>query len=114
MQTHPTTIAALPAKGAYAAAWKRLKTMPVNGVVCVRRDDGLQQVSRVRSVFRKALDQRINSRAGNEAANVPMDLELVRDARALDDMLQRRIRIYQFATPLMRERFGHLLARHND
>ena len=111
---HTTTIAALPSKGAYAAAWKRLKTLPLDGVVALRRNDGLHEVSRVRSQFRKALDHRINSRAGNDAANVPVDYELVRDARALDDMLQRRIRVYQFATPFMRARFGHLLARHDD
>ena len=68
----------------------------------------------VRAQFRKALDKRINSRGGNDADNEPMDIELVRDARALDDMLQRRIRVYQFATPMMRARFGHLLARHDD
>jgi hypothetical protein len=36
------------------------------------------------------------------------------DARSLEDILQRRVRVYQFATPMMRERFGHLLASRDE
>jgi hypothetical protein len=60
--------------------------------------------------MRDALQRRINSRGGLESANAGMPIELVRDARRLDEIKQRRIRTYQFETALCRDRFGHLLA----
>lgn len=108
------TIQSLPSKGAYAKAWRALRALPDTAQVSTDWT-GARPAAQVKREFRMALDRRINSRAGNEAANVPMDIELVRDARALDDILQRRIRVYQFTTRLMRARFSHHLAsRHDD
>ncbi|MBC7621253.1 MAG: hypothetical protein H7293_20090 [Candidatus Saccharibacteria bacterium] len=114
MNTKSETLAELPSKGAYAKAWKFLKSMPVDGMVTLRKHESPKPVVYARAEFRKALDHRINARAGDYEANVGIDIELQRDARALDDLLVRRIRVYQFATPMMRERFGHLLSSHDD
>lgn len=103
------SIAALPAKGAYVAAWKRLNVLPDHAQVSTDWTGG-RPAAQVRREFRKALDHRINARAGLDSANVEMDIGLVRDARRLDDIKQRRIRHYQFESALCRARFGHLLA----
>jgi hypothetical protein len=107
------SIAALPEKGAYVAAWKRLNAMPVDGQVSVDWM-GPRPVAQVRRDFRLALDRRINLRGGMPEANVPIDIGLVRDAYRLDDILKRRVRVYQFESELARKRFGHLLASHDD
>ena len=39
---------------------------------------------------------------------------LARDCRAVRDIVTRRLRVYQFETAEVRERFGHLLARRDD
>lgn len=105
--------AALPGKGAYVAAWKRLNALPDHAQVSTDWTGG-RPAAQVRREFRKALDARINARAGLHAANEPVAIELVRDARRLDDIKQRRVRTYQFETALCRGRFGHLLTRHDD
>ena len=110
-------ISALPSKGAYAAILRKLREAdpdawavdPFSGWARCRA-----QVSTIRAHARRALDRRINSRGGLEEDNEPIDCDLMRDARDLDDCTQRRIRVYHFRTPMMRERFGHLLARHDD
>lgn len=112
--SHVIPLSRLPAPGAYVTAWKRIKALPDAAQVLLGRMDGIRPAAEVRADFGRALDRRINSRGGDEAANVPMDIDLVRDARDLDDMVRRRIRVYQFRTPLMRERFGHLLASSGD
>lgn len=109
-----SSIAALPAKGAYVAAWKRLKAMPAGSLVNVSWDRNSEPVDRVRADFRKALDARINLRGGRPEANEPIDIELVRDARDLDDILRIRLRVYRFRCPAMNRRFGHLLASRDD
>lgn len=108
-----SSIAALPEKGAYVAAWKRLNALPDHAPVSTDWT-GSRPAAQVRREFRKALDARINARAGLDAANVEVPIELVRDARRLDDIKQRRIRVYQFESALCRARFGHLLAQRDD
>jgi hypothetical protein len=68
----------------------------------------------IRCEARQALDRRINARAGDLAANAPMDIDLIRDARDLDDRLRLRVRVYQWRTQIVLEMFSHLLARHDD
>lgn len=110
-------ISQLPDKGRYAKFLRQLAAAdpdaiaidPLSGWMKHRRS-----VREIRADARRALDRRINSRGRNEAANVPMDLDLQRDAWDLDAILRRRVRVYQFRTQEMRERFGHLLARHDD
>lgn len=99
----------LPAKGAYVAAWKRLKALPDHAPVSTDWT-GARPAAQVRREFRRALDARINERGGLATANVEIDVGLQRDARRLDDIRQRRVRVYQFESELCRRRFGHLLA----
>ena len=42
------------------------------------------------------------------------DIALLRDKRRIQDIQQRRIRVYQFETRLVQRRFSHLLSNHND
>ena len=106
-------ISKLPHKRAYAQAMRKLRAMPAAGLVMFSGDS--IPVPLARRKIQQALDHRINSRAGNDAANIEIDIELQRDARALDDRLQRRVSVYRFTTPWMNERFGHLLSsRHDD
>lgn len=107
------SIAALPEKGAYVAAWRKLNAMPDHAQVATDWTGG-RPAAQVRREFRRALDARINARGGLDAANDPIPVELVRDARRLDEIRRMRIRHYHFETPLCQRRFGHLLARHDD
>lgn len=109
-----------PHKGAYASYLRKLRA------ACAADPDGWaldhmsgwpstrKPLQKIRRDARLALDRRINARVGDLAANAPMDWDLVRDARDLDDRLRRRVRIYQWRTKLMRERFGHLLSSRDD
>ena len=109
-----------PHKGAYASYLRKLRA------ACVDDPDGWamdrmsgwpatrKPLQQIRREARGALDRRINARVGDLAANAPMDWDLVRDARDLDDRLRRRVRVYQWRTELMRERFWHLLSRYDD
>ncbi len=66
--------------------------------------------------FREGIHERIN-----EELNIPWTRKqkdswqaaIVRDRHRLED-IRRRIRVYQFETPEMMRRFGHLLARYDD
>jgi hypothetical protein len=106
------SIAALPEKGAYAAAWRRLKAMPAGALV--RDQYGMRPAGEILAEFRRALQRRVNLRGGLEAANDPMPIELVRDARRLEDIKVRRIRVYQFESKVCRERFANLLAERGE
>jgi hypothetical protein len=108
-----SSIAALPGKGAYVNAWKVLNELPDHAPVTLDWT-GSKPAAQVRRDFRKALDARINARGGQEWRNQPIDIGLIRDAYRLDDIKQRRVRVYQFESELCRRRFGHLLARHDD
>lgn len=108
------SIAALPGKGAYVSAWRRLNALPADALVRVSRERGDEPAGLVRAEFRRALDARINLRGGLDAANDPMPIELVRDARRLEDIKVRRIRVYQFESDVCRKRFGNLLAGRDD
>jgi len=69
----------------------------------------------------KALHRRINLKAG-----IPADggagrkfesdyqISMRRDRDHVHDRMTRRIRVYQFETPEIRRRFGHLLSRYDD
>ena len=115
--TKLANIADMPAKAAYArymrivrgAAPDTLATDPFMGWLASK-----EPVDHIRARMRSALDRRINVRGGNVAACVPLDADLQRDARDLDQLIRLRIRCYQFRTAKMRARFGHLLSRHDD
>lgn len=102
-------LSSLPSPGAYARACRQLAALPPDALV-----KGVVSASEMRRQVRQALDRRINIRGGQPEANVPLDIGLVRDAYRLDDIKQRRIRVYQFESDLCRARFGHMLARHDD
>jgi hypothetical protein len=65
-----------------------------------------------------ALDRRINLKAGPPPPWRKLDeayqTALLRDARAIQDRLTRRVRLYQLGTPELRARFSHLLASRED
>jgi len=112
----------IPNPGDYARAWRALNTMDASRKVTVpgwvvgmpgwgnmTRNAG-EVLSRVRS----AMDARINARAGVTVREHRNHIGLVRDAQRLRDIAERRVRVYQFETRNARERFSHLLARHDD
>lgn len=108
-------LAALPSPGAYAKAWRAVVALPAAARVKEPGwAGGVISAAEMRAKMRKALDLRINIRGGDLAACDPIDIGWVRDARRLDDILKRRIRVYQFERPEVRAKFGHLLASHND
>lgn len=110
------SIAALPVKGWYAHVMRVARTADQDAVA---RDPMCQfgttrPVREIRHAIRRALDRRINARAGDHEANQPIPIELWRDVRRVEDMLFRRIRVYQLETAEMQARYGHLLASRND
>jgi hypothetical protein len=88
-----TAIAALPHKAGYARFLRTLASLdpdlwvidPMSGWVRSRKP-----VRLIRAEARGALDRRINARGGQDWRNAPIDIDLIRDARDLDDMTQRR------------------------
>lgn len=61
----------------------------------------------------------INARAGLQHLNDQTieDIELMRDARAIRDRINSRVRFYQFNSKFCRRhiaKLSHLLARHDD
>lgn len=114
-----TIIAELPAKAAYARYMRLVRgaapdSLAIDPMTGWSGRSNKEPVAYIRARMRSALDQRINIRGGNVAACVPIDYDLVRDARDLDQLIRLRIRCYQFRTAKMRARFGHLLSRHDD
>ncbi len=71
-----------------------------------------------RKNFRDALDRRINLKMGPPPPWRKLDglyqTNMERDARAIHAYRQQRVRFYHIATPELRKRFGHLMARHDD
>ena len=65
--------------------------------------------------FWRCLNEKINRHDTRKYRTMRPDylVSLRRDAHRLQD-IARRVRVYQFETPLCRERFGHLLARYDD
>ena len=108
-------LSSLPKPGAYVSAWRALKALPDDARV---KEPGwagsVVSAAEMRRQMRVALDKRINVRGGDLAANDPIDIGWVRDARRLKDIKLRRVRVYQFERPEMRAKFGHLLASYND
>lgn len=105
----------LPSPGAYARAWRTVKGLPAGARV--KHPDwarGTVTASEMLAEMRRALQRRINIRGGKPQDNDPMPIELVRDSRRLDDILRRRVRVYQFESDECRARFSHLLARMDD
>lgn len=108
-------LANLPSPGAYARACRKLAALPADALVKKPGwAGGVVRAAEMRRQVRQALDRRINVRGGQAENNEEIDIGLQRDARRLDDILQRRVRVYQFESHLCRDRFGHLLARHDD
>lgn len=71
-----------------------------------------------RREFRRALDERINLKAGppprwRKLGSV-YQTELRRDCWAIRDNRQKRIALRQIITPDLRRRFGHLISRWDD
>lgn len=108
-----------PQPGAYVQAWKRANEVTAaGGTVRVSWAGRDLDAHGWRREVRRALDRRINERGGLDQTGRKWDeryqVGLERDARALRDRLMRRVRVYQFETPELRERFGHLLADRED
>lgn len=108
-------LASLPSPGAYAAAWRAVAALPPDARVKEPGwAGGVISAAEMRRKMRVALDRRINIRGGMEADNEPIPIELVRDANRVDDIVLRRVRVYQFESELVRSKFGHLLASRDD
>ena len=108
-------LSSLPSPGAYASAWRAVCALPADARVKEPGwAGGVIGAAEMRAKMRVALDRRINIRGGNEADNEPIDVGLLRDAHRLDDIIRRRVRVYQFESELVRAKFGHLLACRDD
>lgn len=108
-------LAALPSPGGYVKAWRALLALPAEARV---KEPGwagaVVSASEMRRKMVSALHRRINLRGGDAAACEPVPIEWYRDARRLEDIKVRRVRVYQFERPEVRAKFGHLLASHDD
>ena len=113
----------IPCPGEYAKSWRILASLPPTKIVSVPGwivgmggwHDQTCVAGLALEHIRKALDRRINARAGY---TVPEPREghwpHARDARAALDHNTKRVRVYQFETRQARARLSHLLARHDD
>lgn len=86
----------------------------------VVRKYGDEPISREqwRAEFLRALDHRINLKAGPYPRWRKLDdiyqTELQRDARRIRDCVTRRYALHQIMTPELRARFGHLISTVDD
>lgn len=65
--------------------------------------------------FRRALHRRITGQLPAWRRLDPAyQVALQRDANRIRDRVQHRVRIYQFETPELRRRFGHLLSSYDE
>lgn len=106
-------LAQLPEPGRYVALWRAVKAMGPNQwfkLDWAHRVNGEQ----ARRVFDLALQRRINIRGGRPQDNEPIDIGLVRDCRRVHEILNQRIRHYQFESKIFRLKFIHLLSRYDD
>lgn len=115
------TLAALPHKGRYAAAWRRLLDAcavdPAQIVSLAWNDQ--RSASDARAEFVACMHRRINKRGGIPDAYGRKDDwfyhdQLWRDQRAISDRTLKRVRVYQFETAEARSRFAHLLSSRED
>lgn len=116
----------LPAPGDYARSWRKLNEIVARDPDQIVRIPGAivgmagwgYQTERASVVLRsveRALDARINARAGYVPREPREDeMSAWRDSRRVRDILTRRLRVYQFETRQARARLGHLLADRND
>lgn len=99
----------------------------VGGLVRINRHDDPVDFAEFRRKFLKALHNRINLKGGVDLYNVPnhrgqasrkfdsmYQTGLIRDCRRVREIVTTRLRVYQFETPEIRFRFGHLLASYED
>lgn len=102
----------LPRPGWYAAGWRRVVAAdPAMRVKDPFDDFGrLISAGELRAKMLKALDKRINTRGGHEAANKAIPIELWRDAWAVNDYRARRVRFYDLGSKIGKKRCGHLVA----
>jgi len=101
----------------YVEAWKRVKQLDDD--VMVRVDWGTFQPARiVKADFYKALLNRINSRGGiverGRKFSQIYQASLYRDCQNVRAILTMHLRVYQFETKEVRQRFSHLLAHYDD
>jgi len=113
----------IPMPGEYARSWRILASLPADKTVSVPGwlvglagwHDQVVPAGTVLAHVRKAMDNRINARAGYTPREPREETyRLARDARAAHDHNTRRVRVYQFETKQARARLGHLLASHED
>jgi hypothetical protein len=93
------------------------RTARQGGTVQISWSSKLLDAAGWRRAFISALFRRIDDKAGIEHSgrkhSDQYQTGLMRDAYRLRD-IRNRIRVYQFETPELTRRFGHLLARHDD
>jgi hypothetical protein len=113
MTTHCHAIN-LPHPGAYAKAWKTAKQAPQNARFRISWDRHNETRETVLRDFEKALQARINIRGNRPEDNEPMPAEWIRDYHAVENRIEKRVRVYAFETKACRRRFPHLLSDRNE
>lgn len=104
-----------PDPGQYASLWAHVRQLADDSRVpdFVDASRGTVTGRELKAKFRRALHNRINTRGSLCMAGRRYDglyqADLYRDQRALHDKLQKRVRVYQFLTDIVRRRFGYLL-----
>lgn len=113
-------LAKMPSKAWYVGGWKRVVEEDNAGNGAMRVKDPFDDFGRTKSVSEmrrdmlQALDRRINVRGGLAEANVPVDVELMRDADRVNDYRAKRIRFYQLHSKIGKKRCGHMVADRSE
>ena len=113
-----------PKAGWYVGEWRRGKALTAaGGTVRTSWAGSDLDAAGFDRFMMDALNARINLRGGLMSLGGPLNArkgtteyqcDLRRDVRSLRDILHTRLRVYQFSTPEMTKRYGHLLARYDD
>lgn len=105
--------------GAMLALYRRaFQVVDGGGTIQMHWNTAPLDANAFRREFRSALHRRINDKAappprGRKHADL-YQVELLRDRDRVVDIVRRRIRHYQFATPEVHARFAHLLSSRDD
>lgn len=103
--------------GRYVAAWKALKAMDPKAL-CPGFDHFPAPAAEILKALEYGLHDRINKHdpkwLQGRKWQADQQADMWCDSRAVQDIIQRRVRVYQFRSQLAQRRLSHLLSNYGE
>ena len=102
-------------------AWRALRAMPNDAKINLSRLDWALQ-PKTKAQFHAFLREKLHTKISNHLPwyrrgrkwTAMEQVRMMRDCRAVRDLVTRRLRVYQFETAEVRRRFSHLLSDYRE